>query len=131
MDERRIQRTGDLLVEYADIETKIMPIIQKCLDNIKAYGKSVNGPQVCKLIKRASIYFIRDIHLIIDNAIKKFRRKTVKTKLGDKMFKEIISIKGQVTRFSCNLQRNHFCNLQLVNLSTLQVTRKIVSCNMA
>ncbi len=50
MDERRIQRTGDLLVEYADIETKIMPIIQKCLDNIKGNGKSVNGPQVCELI---------------------------------------------------------------------------------
>ncbi|KAL9988819.1 hypothetical protein ACROYT_G003307 [Oculina patagonica] len=50
MDERRIQRTGDLLVEYADIETKIMPIIQKCLDNIKGNGKSVDGPQDSKLL---------------------------------------------------------------------------------
>ena len=36
MDERRIQKTGELLVEYSNIETKVMPIIQKCLDNIKA-----------------------------------------------------------------------------------------------
>ena len=46
MDERRIQRTGDLLVEYANVETKVMPVIQKCLDNIKDSGRSVNGPQV-------------------------------------------------------------------------------------
>ena len=59
MDERRIQRTGDLLVEYSNIETKIMPIMQKCLDNIRENGKSVNGPQVCELKKqRVSIYFI-------------------------------------------------------------------------
>jgi len=46
MDERRIQKTGDLLAEYASIETKVMPIIQKCLDNMKENGKSVNGPEV-------------------------------------------------------------------------------------
>ena len=46
MDERRIQRTGELLAEYSNLETKVMPIIQKCLDNIKDYGKSVNGPEV-------------------------------------------------------------------------------------
>ena len=46
MDERRIQKTGELLVEYSNVETKVMPIIQKCLDNIKDNGKSVNPPQV-------------------------------------------------------------------------------------
>ena len=48
MDERRIQKTGELLVEYANVETKVMPIIQKCLDNIKDNGKSVNPPQVLR-----------------------------------------------------------------------------------
>ena len=46
MDERRIKKTGELLAEYASVETKIIPIIQKCLDNIKDNGKSVNGPEV-------------------------------------------------------------------------------------
>lgn len=46
MDERRIQKTGELLEEYSNVETKVMPIIQKCLDNIKDNGKSVNPPQV-------------------------------------------------------------------------------------
>ena len=46
MDERRIKRTGELLEEYANIEAKVMPIIQKCLDNMKDNGKSVNGQQV-------------------------------------------------------------------------------------
>ena len=46
MDERRIQRTGELLTEYANVETKVIPIIQKCLDNIKDNGKSVNGQEV-------------------------------------------------------------------------------------
>lgn len=46
MDERRIQKNGELLVEYANIETKVMPIIQKCLDNMKDNGNSVNGAQV-------------------------------------------------------------------------------------
>lgn len=46
MDEHRIQRTGELLVEYANVETKVMPIIQKCLDNMRDNGKSVNGPEV-------------------------------------------------------------------------------------
>lgn len=46
MDERRIEKTGQLLVEYANIETKVMPIIQKCLDNMKDNGNFVNGAQV-------------------------------------------------------------------------------------
>lgn len=46
MDERRIQKTGQLLSEYSNLETKVMPIIQKCLDNIKGFGNSVNGPEV-------------------------------------------------------------------------------------
>ena len=46
MDERRIKRTGELLEEYANVEAKVMPIIQKCLDNMKDNGKSVNGQQV-------------------------------------------------------------------------------------
>lgn len=46
MDERRIQKNGELLVEYSNIETKVMPIIQKCLDNMKDNGNSVNGAQV-------------------------------------------------------------------------------------
>ena len=48
MDEQRIQRTGELLMEYSEVETRIMPIIQKCLDNIKENGKSVNGAKVTK-----------------------------------------------------------------------------------
>lgn len=50
MDERRIQKNGELLVEYANIETKVMPIIQKCLDNMKDNGNSVNGAQDSKLL---------------------------------------------------------------------------------
>ena len=46
MDERRILKTGQLLSEYSNLETKVMPIIQKCLDNIKDFGNSVNGPEV-------------------------------------------------------------------------------------
>ena len=46
MDERRIKRTGELLEEYANVEAKVMPIIQKCLDNMKDNGKSVNRQQV-------------------------------------------------------------------------------------
>lgn len=50
MDERRIQRTGELLTEYANVETKVIPIIQKCLDNIKDNGKSVNGQEDSKIL---------------------------------------------------------------------------------
>ncbi|CAH3033855.1 unnamed protein product [Pocillopora meandrina] len=50
MDERRIKRTGELLEEYANVEAKVMPIIQKCLDNMKDNGKSVNGQQDSKLL---------------------------------------------------------------------------------
>ena len=50
MDERRIKRTGELLIEYANLETKVMPIIRKCLDNISDFGKSVNGPEVIILL---------------------------------------------------------------------------------
>ena len=55
MDEHRIQKTGELLAQYANVETKIMPIIQKCLDNIRDNGKSVNGPEVI-LITNYSIF---------------------------------------------------------------------------
>lgn len=60
MDERRIQRTGQLLSEYSNLETKVMPIIQKCLDNIKGFGNSVNGPEVfdrCMLKLMMSVPF--------------------------------------------------------------------------
>lgn len=50
MDERRIQRTGELLVEYANVEAKTLPIIQTCLNNMKENGNSVNGPQDSKLL---------------------------------------------------------------------------------
>lgn len=50
MDERRIQKTGQLLSEYSNLETKVMPIIQKCLDNIKGFGNSVNGPEDSKML---------------------------------------------------------------------------------
>ncbi|XP_068729392.1 formin-binding protein 1-like [Montipora capricornis] len=50
MDERRIQRTGELLKDYSNLETKVMPIIQKCLDNIKDYGNSVKGPEDSKIL---------------------------------------------------------------------------------
>lgn len=60
MDERRIQRTGQLLSEYSNLETKVMPIIQKCLDNMKGFGNSVNGPEVfdrCMLKLMMSVPF--------------------------------------------------------------------------
>ncbi|EDO47148.1 predicted protein [Nematostella vectensis] len=45
MEENRIKRVGELLTEYSDIECRVMPIVQTCLDNIKKVAASFNGPQ--------------------------------------------------------------------------------------
>ncbi|EDO43345.1 predicted protein [Nematostella vectensis] len=45
MEEKRIARVGELLVHYSEVESKVMPILQKCLDNIKTIGASVDGPK--------------------------------------------------------------------------------------
>lgn len=43
MEERRIKKVGELFTEYSDVECKVMPIVQTCLNNIKTNGSSVDG----------------------------------------------------------------------------------------
>uniref|UniRef100_H2Y7I9 F-BAR domain-containing protein n=1 Tax=Ciona savignyi TaxID=51511 RepID=H2Y7I9_CIOSA len=41
-DERRILKIRDLMVEYAKIDKKVKPIIQKCLDGMETAGNAVD-----------------------------------------------------------------------------------------
>ena len=48
MEERRIKKLGELFEEYSDVECKVMPIVQTCLNNIKTNGSSVDGTKASK-----------------------------------------------------------------------------------
>ena len=55
-DSKRICKLRELMVEYAKIDTKVKPIIQKCLDGMEQAANGINAEQVCRfiLVKRTS-----------------------------------------------------------------------------
>lgn len=55
-DQRRILKSRDCMVEYAKIDMKVKPLIQKCLEEMEKAGNSVDAEQVSGKFDRVAIY---------------------------------------------------------------------------
>ena len=47
MDEKRIRELADTMRLSAEVHSKVLPIVQKCLDGMVAASAEVNPAQVC------------------------------------------------------------------------------------
>ena len=46
-EEERVAKYGVLLSQYSEVHSKVIPIINKCLEGMKTSSQLVNGPKVC------------------------------------------------------------------------------------
>ena len=47
MEENRISKVGELLIQYTEEQKKVQPIISKCLDCMVDHAKKIDCKQVC------------------------------------------------------------------------------------
>lgn len=47
MEERRIERIGESMRCYAEVERKVLPIVNKCLDGMTKAAESIEPKMVC------------------------------------------------------------------------------------
>ena len=57
-EEERVEKYGVLLSQYSEVHSKVIPIINKCLEGMKTSSQIVNGPKVCMTGQRDEMHLL-------------------------------------------------------------------------